>query len=328
MRTRLLGETGLRTTEVGLGSGGYSALGMRHGIRAAARTARAAVDAGVRLIDTAPAYGSEKVVGALIRELRRDELTLSTKVSVRRGDGTPVGPGEVAASLDRSLANLGVEDIDLLLLHGVRPDEYEYSRQALLPMLHELRVAGKVRAVGLSESFARDPSHTVARRALADGGWQVVMLGLNLLNPTADELFGVKPLPVGVIAMHAVRSVLVSRHRLVAHLLDAMGEVDDETAMVIREAIVGLETGEWDGTFPAIGYWHALQRPYVGSVLMGSSSGDHLASNIASLASMGDDVHELVSLLEGCLSGSRLGSGDGVGQHPRRSTADAPRGAV
>src|SRR5215831_5939507 len=118
------------------------------------RTIHAALDRGINLIDTAPAYGfghSEKVIGRAIRERgQRDRVILATKVGLeRRGDalfrnGTR---RQIFEEVELSLARLRTDYIDLYQVHW--PDHqtpYEETAEAL----RDLKQAGKVRAVGVS----------------------------------------------------------------------------------------------------------------------------------------------------------------------------------
>jgi aryl-alcohol dehydrogenase-like predicted oxidoreductase len=121
----------------------------------AAATIQAALDAGVRLIDTALAYTrpgiesfAESTVAAALAG-RRDVL-VATKGGHRRvGDTFPVDarPAALRADCDRSLRALAVEAIDLYQLHHVDP---EVDLVESVGALRELRDAGKIVLIGLS----------------------------------------------------------------------------------------------------------------------------------------------------------------------------------
>ena len=118
----------------------------------------AALDAGVRMVDTAELYGNEELVGRAIRP-RRDDVLLATKFGVRIDPGLPqgyevrAGPGHVRASCTASLRRLGVEVIDLYYLHH-RSDEVpiEDTVGAMASLVED----GRVRAIGLSNVTAED----------------------------------------------------------------------------------------------------------------------------------------------------------------------------
>ena len=99
-----------------------------------------AIQSGYRMIDTAEAYGNEKVVGAGIRAsgIDRRELFLVTKVNFKSYE-------HAEQTVMQSLENLGTDYLDLLLLHW--PFANYYGAWRALEKLYE---AGKVRAIGVS----------------------------------------------------------------------------------------------------------------------------------------------------------------------------------
>src|SRR5580693_7913471 len=128
MHYTTLGRTKLRVGVAGLGTGGFSRMGLKTGKTEdeAARLILDAADLGINFIDTAPAYGTEGVVGRALKSLPRDQVVIATKSSVRR-DGERFTPERVVASLDNSLRVMGTERIDVFNLHGVELDDYDYA---------------------------------------------------------------------------------------------------------------------------------------------------------------------------------------------------------
>jgi len=118
------------------------------------RTINAALDLGLTLIDTAPAYGfgrSEEVVGrALAERGGRDRVIVATKVGLeQRGDAVLRNSMrcQILKEIDQSLARLRTDYVDLYQVHW--PDHltpFEETAQALL----DLKRAGKIRAIGVS----------------------------------------------------------------------------------------------------------------------------------------------------------------------------------
>lgn len=110
-----------------------------------------ALDAGVRVIDTAEMYcngESEEIVGQALRG-RRDEVLLATKVGRPSSDGRPApmtGPG-VVASLEGSLRRLGTDHVDLYQVHRLPSND---ELPGVFEALHELVVSGKVGMIGTS----------------------------------------------------------------------------------------------------------------------------------------------------------------------------------
>lgn len=117
-----------------------------------------AIELGVTFLDTADVYGqghNEELVGRAIAD-RRDQVVLATKFGIRRVVGGGVvevdgSPAYVHAAVDRSLARLGVDVIDLYYLHRRDPD---VPIEDTVGAMAELVAAGKVRHLGLSEVSA------------------------------------------------------------------------------------------------------------------------------------------------------------------------------
>lgn len=101
-----------------------------------------ALEVGYRAIDTAQSYGNEAAVGSALQKsgLPRPEVFLTTKIWISNA-----GYEKARASIDKSLANLRTDYIDLLLIH----EPYEEA-PAMYRALEEACRAGKVRAVGVS----------------------------------------------------------------------------------------------------------------------------------------------------------------------------------
>src|SRR3954471_23516835 len=107
---------------------------------------RAALDAGYRHIDTAAAYGNEREVGEAIAAsgLGRSEVFVETKIWI-----SDYGYDETLHGFEKSAAKLGVERIDLLILHQALPSAFDRTLEAYRA-LETLLADGKVRAIGVS----------------------------------------------------------------------------------------------------------------------------------------------------------------------------------
>ena len=105
-----------------------------------------ALQAGYRHIDTAAAYLNEKGVGEAIRRsgLDRDELFIETKVWI-----SDYGYDATLHAFDKATGKLGVEQIDLLILHQALPGEFDLTIDAY-KALETLLADGKVRSIGVS----------------------------------------------------------------------------------------------------------------------------------------------------------------------------------
>jgi len=113
---------------------------------------RAALDAGYRHVDTAAAYGNEREVGRAIREsgLDRDDVFVETKVWV-----SDYGYDQTLHAFEKSAGKLGLEQLDLLILHQPAPTRFDATLDAYRA-LERLLADGAVRAIGVSNFM---PAH-------------------------------------------------------------------------------------------------------------------------------------------------------------------------
>ena len=154
MEYTTLGKTGLKVSVAGLGCGGFSRLGIPAG-----KTEDEAAPAhprgrrmGINLLDTAPAYGTEAVVGKALKSIPRPSVVVATKAFVYRNNAWHT-PERVVASLDNSLRLMGTDYVDVFQLHGIMP-----RRIRLL--------AGDARArAARAEGQGQDPAHRHHRAA-------------------------------------------------------------------------------------------------------------------------------------------------------------------
>jgi 2,5-diketo-D-gluconate reductase A len=104
-----------------------------------------AIEAGYRHIDTAFRYGNERGVGQGIRDsgIRREQLFVTTKL-----DGTYQGDDRAIEGLDGCLQRLGLDYVDLLLIHWPLPQRGEYV--STWKTFEKLVAAGKARSIGVS----------------------------------------------------------------------------------------------------------------------------------------------------------------------------------
>jgi diketogulonate reductase-like aldo/keto reductase len=109
------------------------------------RSVRDAIDVGYRLLDTAASYGNEEAVGAAIKNhgIDRSELFVTTKLWVQ--DASYEG---AKAAFERSINKLGLDYLDLYLIHQPYGDVYGAWRA-----MEELHKAGRIRAIGISNFY-------------------------------------------------------------------------------------------------------------------------------------------------------------------------------
>jgi aryl-alcohol dehydrogenase-like predicted oxidoreductase len=169
-----------------------------------------AIDLGVNFLDTADVYGdgrSERLIGRLLRERPRDEIFVATKAGRRLDPHTPEGYDykHLSAFVERSLANLEVEAIDLLQLHC--PPTGVYRQDETFEALDRLQDAGKIKNYGVSVERVGE-----ARMALSYSGVKTVQIIFNIFRQKpADEFFPLaEERNIGVLARVPLASGLLS----------------------------------------------------------------------------------------------------------------------
>ena len=151
---RALGRSGIRVPALGVGTNRWGLPG--RGPDQLLQVYSAALDAGANLFDTAELYRSEKPIGECMRRDPRPAL-LVTKFAPYP---TRISSRSFHRALDGSLARLGIDTVDLYLIH--RPFSLR-GIGALMDWLAEVARAGKARAVGVSNFSARQ-MHIAAER--------------------------------------------------------------------------------------------------------------------------------------------------------------------
>ncbi|MGA0119652.1 MAG: aldo/keto reductase [Candidatus Nanopelagicaceae bacterium] len=151
MESRSVGNSGLRVSRLGLGTMTWGRDTDEH---EAAEQLRLVLDAGGYFIDTAAVYGdgdSERVLGGLIGVLApRDELVLATKAGISFKSGERVvdnSKTSLLGDLDRSLARLGVEYVDLWQVHSW---DSKVPLEETLSAIDQAVVSGRTRYAGIS----------------------------------------------------------------------------------------------------------------------------------------------------------------------------------
>jgi aryl-alcohol dehydrogenase-like predicted oxidoreductase len=303
MDYRHLGRSGFKVPALGFGAGTFGGKGPLFSawgntdVTQARRLIDICLDAGANLFDTADVYSdgaSESILGAALKG-RRDKVILSTKLTLRAGDG----PNDVGASrhhliggVDRALKRLGTDYIDLLQLHHF---DAMTPVDQVMSTLDDLVRAGKLRYLGASnfagwqlmKSQAAAERHGysrfVANQAYyslvgRDYEWELMPLGLDqgigaiVWSPLGwGRLTGKirrgQPLPAG------------------SRLHDTAGfapPVDEERLYHVVDALdaVAAETGR---SIPQVALNWLLQRPTVSSVLIGARNEQQLRDNLGAV---------------------------------------------
>ncbi len=137
----------------------------------AAQAVKDAVKIGYRHIDTAQAYGNERGVGEGVRScgLKREELFVTTKLAaeMKSCEGA-------AWAIDASLKKLGLEYVDLMLIHSPQPwakfgaeDRFFEGNKEAWRALEDAQKAGKIRTIGISNFQKEDIDNLLASCSVA-----------------------------------------------------------------------------------------------------------------------------------------------------------------
>ena len=305
MQYRMLGNTGLRVSEVGFGCGNVGGLmvGGRHEDQLGA--VRHALDLGINYFDTARAYGegkSETHLGRVLDEVG-EEVVLSTKIRLE-SDALQDIAATAVAQVEQGLARLGRSSVDLIQLHTRLATSRESGRFAMTPdevlgpggvveAFKRLRDQGRVGYfgfTGLGEVKAID--------ALVDSGeFDSFQAYYNLLNPSAGQAVpeGFSALDYGrVIDRAAARGMGVVVIRVLAagvlsptpesgggtsrEPLSAGSDYELDVARAHKVAFLkdhGLES------LPQAAIRFALMKPEVSTVLVGFSNNAQIDEAVA-----------------------------------------------
>jgi D-threo-aldose 1-dehydrogenase len=301
MRTATLGASAIRVTTLGFGGAPIGSLYQAVDEAAALGAVAAALRAGVRFFDTAPHYGlglSERRLGHALAAWPRSELVVSTKVgrvlvpdpdgaSRRDGEGFAVpathrrvwdfSRAGVRRSLEASLERLGLDRVDVALLHD--PDHHR--RQAVeeaYPALHELRAQGAVGAIGAGMNQWQMLADLVRHTDL-----DVVLLAGRYTLLDQSALDGLLPLcaarGVSVVVGGVFNSGLLATP---APRPDATYDYAPGPAEVVARARrIAAVCGRHGVALPQAALAFPTAHPAVASVLVGMRSEAEVAENTA-----------------------------------------------
>lgn len=195
MNYRVLGRTGLRCSEIGLGTWAFSS-GVYGPVKEedAAAAIDTAIAAGINFFDTAPLYGNserdgiaEEVLGRALRAHSRESVLISTKFGRNPTDGNRPNfhADRARQSVEASLQRLGTDRLDVLFFHS--PFSPNEIHDDVWDALADLKKQGKVRFIGHSIS-AFAATEQMARSWAKERKIDVVQVVYSLLNREASDL--------------------------------------------------------------------------------------------------------------------------------------------
>lgn len=293
-----LGRSGVQVTALGLGTAPLGNMWTAIDDAEATAVVRAAWGAGIRYLDTAPHYGvglAERRLGAALRDLPRDQATVSTKVGRRLVPRTGGGLDRhgfrapathervwdftadgVRRTLEDSLDRLGLDRVDLVLLHDAGLAGGEHMRDAsdaAFPALAELRTQGVIGAIGAGMTQTAELADLIRRTEL-----DMVMLACRwtLLDQSGAE--EVLPLcadrGVTVLAAAPFNSGLLAKDEV-----DPAAAYDYDVAppeLVERARRIADVCHGHGVELPAAALQFPLTHPAVAGVVVGLQRPDHV----------------------------------------------------
>jgi aryl-alcohol dehydrogenase-like predicted oxidoreductase len=297
MNVRPLGRTGLKVSELTLGS--WTTLGGSVDVTESSRIVHRAFELGIHTFDTADVYvrgEAERALGKAIVSLPREQIVVATKVMGRVWDG-PLGAGlsrkHIFDAMDQSLRRLGVDYVDLYQIHA--PDKTTPIEETLRAFEDLVRM-GKTRYIGFSNF---DHHHPLGPQAVAiqkARGWDRFASSqprYSLLDRHVEKdhvafcrregigMLVYSPLAQGVLTNKYAGGATPEGSRATtkfAHFLTA------EKALTPENVAASKRFAEWcagKGLEPApVALAWVLRRPEVASAIIGATRVEQLEQNV------------------------------------------------
>ena len=154
-----LGKTGIQVSLIGMGTGsigsGQASNQTRLGVKGFTRVVRHALDQGVRFFDVADQYGSHVYLREALKGVPRDQYVIQTKTHA-------TNVADAKSHLERYRLELGVDYIDIVLLHCMQKTAWPRENQGSMEYLMKAKEEKIIRAHGTS-CHGMDPLRTAAK---------------------------------------------------------------------------------------------------------------------------------------------------------------------
>lgn len=286
MRHRILGKTGMRVSEIGMGGLFVSSHGSdrAEGIRAVRR----GLELGINFVDTAPSYrDSEEVMGLALDGVTQPFI-LSTKLGGRPQPFDPRDPDQLRRSVETSLELLKRDAIDILMIHEPdRPGQYDWFTDwerfhgPVCELLEALKSEGVIRYTGLGGTTA----YTLPA-IMATGAYDVVLTAFNYSLLWQEAVHAVLPEAVKQHMGVVVGSPL-QQGALSACYTEQVERGAPWLSRPRREQFRRLYAlvKELDMPLPELAIRWVLSNSAVSTVLSGSRSVEEVEQNVGYVAS-------------------------------------------
>ncbi len=236
---------------------------------------RAAVKMGYRHVDTAQAYGNERGVGEGIRTagVPREQLFVTSKVAAEYKTYE-----EAAASIDKTLADMGLDYLDMMIIHSPQPwdkvnqseDRYVEGNRAAWRALEDAYKAGKLRAIGVSNFLQED----------IESLWETAEI-----KPMVNQvLCHISNSPLELIGYCQKKGIVMEAYSPVAH-----GEA-------LKNKAIAAMAEKYGVTIPQLCIRFDIQLGMI--VLPKTANPEHMKSNAAVDFTITDEDMEILKHLE------------------------------
>jgi len=271
MQYRTLGRTGLRVSEISLGTSQTFRVAAKEDESICHRIVQNALEKGINFFDTAPSYwDAERVLGRAL-EGHRDEAIIATKV---RAD-TQASARE---SIERSFENLRTDVIDLMQIHSLE------SWREVTPVIREFQEKGKIRFIGLTASNPRQYPEVV--EAMRTGDYDSIQILYSISERTCCEemLPLAQEMNIGVIALRVILNLLAGRVSLDPNATKESGQ----KSLVATRLLEAQEQGK----FPFLDEYgvktpgqallkYVLAHPALSTIIVATGKVERIAENAA-----------------------------------------------
>src|SRR5258708_16694502 len=296
MQLRVFGRTGMQLSVLGFGCGAVGGIMVRGDPAEQERTIARAIEAGVNYFDTAVQYGdgeSENNLGRVLQRLKPANAAVGTKVRLPPADFGRIAD-TVTASLEGSLARLGLDRVDIFHLHnpvtlqgGGTSLSVRQGLDEVVPAFERLRQQGKIRFLGLT-----GVGDTAALLQVIDAGvFDSAQVVYNMLNPSAatelpanypaqdyQRLFDhTKEAGVGVVSIRVLAGGALSgsaeRHPIASPAPEPIGSAMSYDADIDRaRRLLPLVAQAVAATLTEAATRFALSHPSMGTILVGMAT--------------------------------------------------------
>src|SRR5712671_2935754 len=307
MQLRVFGRTGMQLSVLGFGCGAVGGFMVRGDAVEQERVATRAIAAGVNYFDTAVQYGdgqSESNLGRVLQKLKPANVVVGTKVRIPPDEFGRIA-GAVTASLEGSLARLGLERVDIFHLHnpitmsgGGTALSVRQVLDDVVPAFQRLRAQGKIRFLGMTAV-----GDTAALRQVIDARvFDSAQVVYNMLNPSAAEKLpqnypaqdyadmfdhtrtaGVGAVGIRVLAGGAL-SGSAERHPIAGPAPEPIGSAMSYDADVGRaQRLMPLVKEGFAASLTEAATRFALSHPAIGTILVGMATPQQFEDALAAV---------------------------------------------